>query len=632
MLTSKCGIDNRNGEDMKAIKLTIGVFISMILLFQSNISAQTIIDAVKAGTVSKVKELIEKNPQLVNTKDASGYTPLHIALNSSNSEMAKFLIDAGSDVNSKSNANETPLHIAAKWRINEIVALLLSKGANPNVNDASNYTPLTSSIRDFRVNLPATKSEVTVKLLLENGADINAIGMWNWRPIQVAAEFGSPETIALLIDKGAETPIEPGQDSYQLLNASCKNGINKLFDKLLEKGFNLQVNSYTGNLIHLAAAGGSEYIVEKLIEKGFKVMTGDGYGWSPLHCAAETGKFKVVKLLIKKGADINDRSASGKTPYNVAEFFGHKEVCDYLVSKGADKSDQQFPSLTGNYMGQKEPGKTAKVFAPDIVTIKYMIHGNLTFTPDGKEAFWSPWCPSKESPEERSQIFTSRLVNGKWSKPEIASFCKVGNDDDSPFVTPDGKKLFFVSRRPLQPGGKNSPKENIWYVTRNGNEWSNPHPLDAVNSLDMHWMMSADLKGNLYFSAAGPDRSNFSEIFISKFENGEYSKPEVLGRSINSENYDGSPYISPDGSYLLFDRASPAGIQQGLFISFRKDNGSWTEARPIAEIAKINGVNQCGRITPDGKYLFFLSSYGNEYGVFWMDAGFINEMRLTALK
>jgi hypothetical protein len=38
---------------------------------------------------------------------------------------------------------------------------------------------------------------------------------------------------------------------------SCARGLIKLFEKMMEKGFDLQINQYNRNLLHLAAAGGS---------------------------------------------------------------------------------------------------------------------------------------------------------------------------------------------------------------------------------------------------------------------------------------------------------------------------------------------------------------------------------------
>ena len=569
---------------MKILKSII--VITLFILYTSVINAQEVFEAARTGNLEKIKELYDKDPLIIRLK---------------------------------TNTGETPLHTAALEGKQDVAGFLISKGAEVNIRDAANNTPLTNAIR--------SKNFETVKVIVDNGADVNERGLWNFLPIQVAAEFTSNDIVNYMIDKGADIPVEPGEVSYQLLYAACSRGLTKLFEKMMEKGFDLQLNQYTRNLLHMSAAGGSEKIVELLISKGFKVMSGDGYGWSPLHSAAEKGNLNVAEILLKNGADINDRSVSGLTPYNLADKFGHLEVYEFLKSKGADISDQKFPVLTGNYLGQKEPDTIPRPFAVDIVTTKYMVHGNITFNPEGDEAYWSPFLPIPNTMDEAGQILTMRKINGQWNKPELASFSKIGYHDDSPSFSPDGKKLFFLSRRPLNQGDPVSAKENIWFVTREGNGWSGPKSLKIVNSLNMHWQISVDKKGNLYFAARDPDGKKFGEIFCSKFVNSEYQKPERLGPVVNSEDYEGSPYISPDGDFLLFERASKFGQQMGLFISFLNKDGSWDVPEPIAEIAGISPYSQGGKVSSDGRFLFYVAPYTSEFGVYWVKSDFISRMK-----
>ena len=529
-----------------------------ILIFSNNLIAQNIFDFVKSGNEEKVKELLKKDSQLINYKDESGKSLLHVAISNQKNNIALFLINMGMDVNLKSNTGETPLHLASISGAIEIVDLLLSKGSNIEAKDGANNTPLTNTLR--------FKNFDTEKILIEKGANINSKGLWEMLPIQVASIFSSQLMVDYLIEKGAEIPIAPGGDSYQLFNSACSRGLVKLFEKMLEKGFILQVNRYTSTLLHSAAAGGSEKIMEVLLSRGFKVMSGDGYGWSPLHSAAERGNLKAVELLLSKGADINDRNASGKTPYNLAVYFGNKEVSEFLALKGADKSEQQFPLLTGKYLGQKLPDTISRIFAVDIVSTKYLTHGNIVFSPNGDEAYWSGIYPTEGSLEEKFQILTMKMEDGKWTKPQLASFSKIGFDDDVPFITPDGNKLFFVSKRPLRKGEENSTKENIWFVNRVENIWTDPEPLNIVNFLELHWHISTDKNGNLYFGASDPEGKNFGEIFCSKFVKGKYKNPEKMSNKINSHNTESSPFISPEGDYLLFDRVSKKGIPSHLFI------------------------------------------------------------------
>jgi ankyrin repeat protein len=55
--------------------------------------------------------------------------------------IAKLLIDKGTDVNAKDNWYWTPLH-SAVYKDKEMVELLITRGANVNVRDGAGRTPL----------------------------------------------------------------------------------------------------------------------------------------------------------------------------------------------------------------------------------------------------------------------------------------------------------------------------------------------------------------------------------------------------------------------------------------------------------------------------------------------------------
>ena len=431
-------------------------------------------------------------------------------------------------------------------------------------------------------------------MLIERKADIDTPAMWKLRPLAFALEFGRLDIAGMLLDKGAAIPVEPGQESYRLFFSACSTGFARLVNAMLEKGFTIGENSYTTGLPHLAAAGGSVAIVEKLIQLGFKMNGKNELGWTPLHAAAEKGRSQVVEVLLSHGADIDARTLSGKSAYSIAASLGKKDVSDLLKKKGADLSGQKFPALKGNYLGQAEPGDKPQLFAMDIVTNQYMLHGNIVFTPDGREAYWSGTYPSAGSDALDYQILAMKQEKGIWGPPRLAPFCEIAYQDDCPYVTPDGRRIFFLSRRPLKPGEPLSDRENIWVAERKGDGWGEPKPVgDEVNALSVHWQVSTDLEGNLYFSGQDPDGKTMRDIFVSRLDKGRYQKPVKLDPAVSSDELEHSPLIAPDGSYLIFSRASRQRAQLGIFISFRKKDGRWGEAVCLNDVIGCPAATQC---------------------------------------
>jgi hypothetical protein len=212
------------------------------------------------------------------------------------------------------------------------------------------------------------------------------------------------------------------------------------------------------------------------------------------------------------------------------------------------------------------------------------------------------------------------LINNRWTYPAVAKF------DRDPAIAPDGNRLFFIKTRPFkpgeEPGGDPDVKEEYWYVEKTDSGWSEPISVgEDVNALGVHWPCSIDRQGNLYFSEFKRN------MYYSRYVNGSYQAPVTLIEHCGNSTLVGhSPFISPAGDYLLFS------TDQGLCISFRRDDGTWTDATNLGE--RINGTHltDTPRLTHDGKYLFFVSAgQGRPWGIYWVSTNFIDRLRAEQL-
>jgi ankyrin repeat protein len=102
-------------------------------------------DAVEAGDLTRVKELLASDPALVRSETFMGYTGLHLAVRSNNSNMVQFLIKAGANVNAEGDG-ETPLLLAAFYGRPQIAEILLKAGADVN---APGFKDLDPPLTDF---------------------------------------------------------------------------------------------------------------------------------------------------------------------------------------------------------------------------------------------------------------------------------------------------------------------------------------------------------------------------------------------------------------------------------------------------------------------------------------------------
>lgn len=146
-----------------------------------------------------------------------------------------------------------------------------------------------------------------------------------------------------------------------------------------------------------------------------------------------------------------------------------------------------FPILKGPYLGQKPPGMTPELFAPEIFNRE--VHGGLVFSPDGREVYW-------DLMEEGRNILFMRIKNGNWTEPAEVTFKSKYGTGDAVF-SPDGSRLFFTSQESIEDGRKESD-ENIWFVERQNGHRGKPRPLCAVmNAYPLHWQLSVAADGNL---------------------------------------------------------------------------------------------------------------------------------------
>jgi hypothetical protein len=303
-----------------------------------------------------------------------------------------------------------------------------------------------------------------------------------------------------------------------------------------------------------------------------------------------------------------------------------------FVSRDAPPTEPaEFPVLTGKYFGQQKPGPKAEPFALLMLSARHDHYvRDVTFSPDGDEAYWTV---IDIEDEYKRWVVGSRIENGAWTRPRIAAFSNKSYYDDVPCLSPSSRTLFFLSWRPIEEGGKLS-KENIWYINREGESWSDPIPLpEAVNSAcQIHQQISLDLEDRLYFGGECADGYGNLDIHYSKFVDGEYQPPVNLGPMINGPEGEYAPTISPDGSYLIFTR----NLEEGwtLFISFKTQDESWTSPTDLREnLTGFDSMNLSGSfITVDDKYLIFFEERDQTSTPYWIETSFIEDLRGKALR
>jgi len=448
------------------------------------------------------------------------------------------------------------------------------------------------------------------------------------------------------LDSMAQTmPIDSAsQNGSTALHAAAYCRQDEVFDYLIEKGANVNAtNKYNDTPLLYAAQREQVRMMKVLLEKGAKPNTLNEQEQSPLFLAVRSGNIEMFDLLVQHGADINhgkgllhravikDRldlmqklindqtdidavNDRGNTPLAIAMRQKSEKIVEYLIYKGAQSSKVEKMTLTGEYLGQTEPGLEATMFAPNFISTEDFNH-SPAFSPDANELYFT------EESSRGATIMVTQLKNGQWTQPEPADIEGDYREID-PFITADGQKLFYNSNRPVMEGDTVDYRVDMWYVEKEGEGWGEPKHLGGELSTEHNeWFPTTASNGNLYFTY-GPGRT--ADIAYSPYNNGNYEEVISLGDSVNSPRNDYDPTIAPDESYVIFSSNREGGKGSvDIYVSFRKADGSWTKAKNLGDRVNTNTIEFAPRLSNDGKYLFF----NREGDIWWISAKVIEELR-----
>jgi len=188
--------------------------------------------AALTGDTEVLNLLISKGARL-DEKDTYGFTALMTAGLYGHREAAESLIKAGADLSIKNNNCETFLMIAVRNLSKKTIELVLSKGADVNVKSCeegvnAGVTPLIAA-------LSRPDNDISIAgLLIRKGADVNAKISWG-TVLTLASMNPSGEGIKLLLDNGADVN-DRSENGITALMMAAAYGRKDMVELLLAKG------------------------------------------------------------------------------------------------------------------------------------------------------------------------------------------------------------------------------------------------------------------------------------------------------------------------------------------------------------------------------------------------------------
>ena len=189
----------------KLLMLLLGFAITIFQLEALTQQEQQLLNAAKHGNKAKVEKLISDGVNK-DVKGENDFTPLHFAVWNGHINVINFLIGKNADVNAKDYWGRTPLHLAAE-KINDNIARALFTHPEIDINaetydkpKANKRTPLHIAARSGRLK--------TLKALLEKNPTVNAQDNNNDTPLHLAARWNRYKIAEELIAHNANKSLQ----------------------------------------------------------------------------------------------------------------------------------------------------------------------------------------------------------------------------------------------------------------------------------------------------------------------------------------------------------------------------------------------------------------------------------------
>ncbi|XP_044775202.1 ankyrin repeat domain-containing protein 42 isoform X4 [Neomonachus schauinslandi] len=259
-------------------------------------------DAVRAGDVKQLSDIIERGVCINEVDILHKFTPLHWAAHSGSLECLHWLLWHGADIAQVTLRGWTAAHIAAIRGQDACMQALIINGANLAAQDDRGCTPL---------HLAATHGHsFTLQIMLRSGVDPGVTDKREWKPVHYAAFHGRLGCLQLLVKWGC--------------------GIEDV--------------DYNGNLP--AAGQGHIECLQWIIKMGADSNITNKAGEKPSDVAKRFAHLAAVKLL--EGLQKYDIDDENEIDENDIKFFlrhgveGSTDAKDDLCLSESDKTDARM--------------------------------------------------------------------------------------------------------------------------------------------------------------------------------------------------------------------------------------------------------------------------------------------------
>jgi len=331
--------------------------------------------AASRGDVVATRTLTAAMPPSPDTERLVAGAALFAACRTDDADAAEAIVkQTPSALQHRADDGRRPLHMAAEHAAAGVVERLLAMGADPNGITYGRDTPLASALglleraqrgwlspedaEPLAVNLHIPDDETLpgeiaercrrcIRLLVEAGADVNAISMTSFGALHKAATAGDAEMVALMLAHGASLD---GWDGSMAMTQAFMQGRPDIGRLLVEAGISLADPELVSSMVGTSPCKSlTPQIWQQWVDLGMDIDATDSSGQTVLHRSIGYGDLEFMRYLLAGGAAVNVVDDLGSTPLSGAIRVGNVDVIRLPLEHGADPLHREKESLSPAY-------------------------------------------------------------------------------------------------------------------------------------------------------------------------------------------------------------------------------------------------------------------------------------------
>jgi outer membrane protein OmpA-like peptidoglycan-associated protein/tetratricopeptide (TPR) repeat protein len=286
-------------------------------------------------------------------------------------------------------------------------------------------------------------------------------------------------------------------------------------------------------------------------------------------------------------------------------------ICYLYIPEQKEKSIDYLLKASANASGKFTGSTLNEVFAPLDVFLylgnAYRVTNNLEKAIETYNKYLSliPEAAKEERSYTLKQIEACNIAREFMANPlnfefkNLGSLINTNNANTNCVVSGDGSTMVYMTKLPFY--------DAVFMSQKRGNNWSRPINITPQIQSDGDQIITGISHDGKTILLVKEDVFD-SEIYISYFEEGQWTKSKPIGKSINGRYYESHASFGNNDSTIFFASNRPGGIgEMDIYYSKKQAKDNWSEPVNIGDDVNTNLNEDSPFLTSDGKSLYFSS-------------------------